>query len=229
MTSTGFETYHNEDIYKNMHDSSIADLHGPVSAHESNHTHKRKDSTYLEDEHFTTLERPIQSAPQVIVFFSFMNSRSYSWAVKHEIVNNIRRNVPQGTNVVRYHAPMIFSWEFGDKLTHSWAVAESLHVDDRVIEPMFRAVHEKRVTDLEGIRTVFEEIGIPPDMVLKEWMKPRVTNAKERMEEAVAHVDLKDVPGILVQGKYMVKLDTFGDAFNADQAVDLVKDLLARS
>lgn len=229
MTSTAFDTYPHHKSQNAMLDSSISGLHGPMSTEQAEETRTRRESNYLEDEHFTTLERPIKSAPPVIVFFSFMNSQSYDWAVKHEIVNNIRRNVPQGTNVVRYHAPMRFSWEFGDRLTHSWAVAESLQVDDRVIAPMFKAIRDKRITDLEGIRTVFEEINIPPDMVLKEWMKPWVINEKAAMDKAVAHVDLKDVPGILVQGKYMVNLDSFGDGFNADQAVDLVKDLLARS
>lgn len=228
MATAAVDTYHTQQPHQAMLDMSIADLHGPAQSEKVDHTQTRRASDYLEDEHFTTLEQPIKSAPPVIVFFSFMNPRSYSWAVKHEIVNNIRRNVPQGTSIVRYHAPMRYSWDFGEKLTHSWAVAESLHVDDRIIEPMFRAVFEKRVTDLEGIRTVFEEIGITPDIVLKEWAKPWVLNEKDAMDKAVAHVNLKDVPGILVQGKYMVNLDSFGDAFHADQAVDLVKDLLAR-
>lgn len=211
-----------------MLDQSIAEMHGPTTAEKGNNTESRRDSGYLEDTHFTTLTEPIETAPPVIVFFSFLNSNSYDWAVKREIVNNLRKNVPQGTNIVRYHAPMRFSWEFGNDLTHAWSVAESLHVDDRVIAPLFEAIHKKQVTDLEGIRTVFNDIGIPPDVFLKTWGKTWVAYHKEAMDKAVAHLNLTDVPGILVQGKYMVKLESFGDGFDASQAVDLVKDLLAR-
>lgn len=228
VPSPAFDNHSVQESRNCPHDPSISDLHGPIASEESSQNRQERASAYTEDEHFTTLDRPIESAPPVIVFFSFMNVRSYSWAVKHEIVNNIRRNVPQGTNIVRYHAPMQFSWDFGDKLTHAWSTAESLHVDDRVIAPIFKAVHEKRITDLEGIRAVFEEVGIPPSTLLQEWGKTWVLNHKDAMDRAVAHVDLKDVPGILVQGKYMVNLDSFGDAFNADQAVDLVKALLAK-
>lgn len=228
MSSTAAESKPSLTDNNTMLDPSIAELHGGGSTDTKQDTKSRRDSAYSEDTHFTTLADPVEPAPPVIVFFSFMNSHSYDWAVKHEIVNNIRRNVPQGTSIARYHAPMRFSWDFGEKLTHAWAAAESLHVDDQIIAPMFMAIHDKRVTDLEGIRTVFEQVGIPPDTLLKEWGKTWVLGHKYAMDRAVAHLDLKDVPGILVKGKYMVNLDSFGDAWNADQAVDLVKDLLAR-
>lgn len=228
VTSTALQSQYGLDSNNATFDHSMAAMHGPTSTDKANDTKARKNSGYLEDEHFTTLADPIQSAPPVVVFFSFMDSRSHDWAVKHEIVNNIRRNVPQGTSIVRYHAPMRFSWDLGDKLTHSWATAESLHVDDRIIEPMFQAIHEKSVTDFEGIRIVFDQIGIPPMRLLEEWGKTWVLNRKDAMDKAVEHVNLKDVPGILVHGKYMVNLDSF-DEFHADQAVDLVKDLLART
>lgn len=230
MSSTAFESKYNLTDNNNttMLDPSLGELHGGGSVENKEETKSRRDSAYSEDTHFTTLTDPVTAAPPVVVFFSFMNPQSYEWAVKHEIVNSIRRNVPQGTSVVRYHAPMIYSWDFGEKLTHAWAAAEKLHVDDKLIEPMFKAIFEKRVTDLEGIRTVFDQVGIPPDTLLREWGKTWVLGHKRAMDEAVAHVNLKDVPGILVKGKYMVNLESFGEAWNADQAVDLVKDLLAR-
>ncbi len=148
--------------------------------------------------------------------------------MEHQVVQNLRRNVPQGTTVSRYHAPMRFAWDFGEHLTHAWAVADALHVDDKVIGPLFEAVHGRRIHDLEGIRAIFDECGVPPDMFLEEWGKQEVILNKQTMDDAVAHVALNEVPGILVKGKYMVKLDSNGKDFSADQAVELVRKLLAR-
>lgn len=123
---------------------------------------------------------------------------------------------------------MQYSWTFGEELTHAWALAKSLQVDDKVIGPMFQSVHDKRVHDLEGIRTVFDEVGIDPLRFLREWGQEKVLRERDAMKKAVAHLDLSSVPGILVKGKYIVKLDTYDEDFSADNAVRLVKNLLAR-
>ncbi|KAK5073781.1 hypothetical protein LTR51_004363 [Lithohypha guttulata] len=175
-----------------------------------------------EDEHY-----PIDNAPPVIVFFSFLDARSKQWAVEHQVVHNIRKNVPQGTTVSRCHAPMRDTKDFGEQLTHAWAVAKSLHMDDKFITPMFEAIREKGVHDLEGIRSVFNDLGVDPSTFLKEWARDRVIADKEAMDRAVAHLDLQDVPCILVRGKDLVKLSD-GKDFTAEQAVGAVKRLLAR-
>lgn len=188
----------------------------------------RRSSFAAEDEHSHTLAEPITDAPPVVVFFSFMNEQSQKWAVEHQVVNTLRKNVRQGTTIERYHVPTRTEWTFGEELTHAWAVAKSLQVDDKVIVPLFDGVHSKRVHDLEGIRTIFDECGISPQTFLKEWGQKGVNYDKQRMEEAVAHIDLQEVPAILVKGKYMVKLDSYDQDFNANRAVELVTKLLRR-
>ena len=188
---------------------------------------RRGSAIAAEDEHCVTLADPIEDAPPVIVFFSFLDDHSKKWAIEHQVAHNIRRNVPQGTTVARYHAPMRFAWDFGETLTHAWAAAQSLQVDDRVIGPLFEAIHSKRVHDLEGVRVVFDEAGIDPSTFLKAWGQQTTLIEKERMDNAVSHLDLQTVPGILVNGKHMVKLDTH-EEFSIDKAVELVRRLLKR-
>lgn len=103
-----------------------------------------------------------------------------------------------------------------------------LQVDDKVIGPLFEAVHGKRVTDLEGVREVFDGVGIPPEMLAKEWMTQRTLMDKKRMGDAVDHLDLKNVPAILVSGKYLVKLNTYEKDFDMQGVIDMVKFLLAK-
>lgn len=202
---------------------------GSVQPEKSEEPRSRRSSGFAgEDEHSHTLAEPIADAPPVIVFFSFMNEHSKKWAVEYQVVNTLRRNVRQGTTISRYHVPTRTEWSFGEELTHAWAVAKSLQVDDKVIVPLFDGVHSKRIHDLEGIRTVFDECGISPQQFLREWGKKGVLYDKQNMDEAVNHIDLQEVPAILVNGKYLVKLDSYEKDFNADRAVDLVKTLLKR-
>lgn len=91
---------------------------------------------------------------------------------------------------------------------------------------MFQAIHDKRVHDLEGIRTVFEEVGVDPMTVLKEWGKQNIIVHKEKMDAAVAHLDIQDVPCIVIRGKHVVKLK-HGPEFETSRVVDLIKKLLA--
>lgn len=196
----------------------------PYNTQTHTQSHQTQSGTY------TTLSSPITIAPPVIVFFSFTSPNSYGWAIDHEVVQSIRRVVPQGTEISRYHAPCRKSWPaFGSDLTHSWSVAKSLGVDDRIIKPLFDAVLvDRRVTDLEGIRAVFDDCGIPPSLFLKEWGKQWVLSHKEAMDEAVEHVEVRNLPCIVVKGKYMIQGDVFGDDFRTDRMVELVKELLER-
>ena len=191
-------------------------------------TRPRRSSFVAEDEHSHILAEPITNAPPVIVFFSFTSDHSRKWAVEYQVAQTLRRNVRQGTFIERYHVPSQDASAFGQELTHAWAVAKSLQVDDKIIVPLFDAVHSKRVIDLEGIRSVFDQCGIPPQTFLQEWGRKTVLMQKETMENAVAHIDLQEVPAILVNGKYMVKLDSYDQDFNADRAVEQVKTLLSR-
>jgi thiol:disulfide interchange protein DsbA len=82
-----------------------------------------------EGEHYTVLPEPILSLPPVTVFFSFLNETSYKWATSYRVVEAIRRAVPAGTEVLRYHVSFDpYGWGSGVTLTHAWAVRVELEV-----------------------------------------------------------------------------------------------------
>lgn len=129
--------------------------------------------------------------------------------------------------MVRYH--LQGSDAFSQTLTQAWSVAEGLQVDDKIIGPMFQAVHSKRVIDLEGVREVFDGVGVPPEMLAKEFMTQKTLIGKKRMTDAVEEsgLEMKDVPAICVQGQYFVKLDAYGE-FDMQRVVEMVKALLEK-
>jgi len=157
---------------------------------------------------FLTLPHPLKGTPPVIVFFSFLDHTSYDWATKYHVVQTIRKSVPKGTEVHRYHVSTVErpNFDIGPTLTHAWAVAVDLHVDEKMIVPLFNAVLKDRtVTDLEGIRELFWKVANVPQLQFdRTWGKAAVRKEAVWMDEVTGQVYQNKIPLVLVLGKYLV-------------------------
>lgn len=183
---------------------------------------------YKKGEHYIEADDTIKQMPPVVVFFSFLDRTSRDWAVKHQIAGTIRRHIPQGTQVARYHTSNPYAKEFGDDLTESWAIASRLQVDDKVIGPLFEAIHgETKVTDMAGVKAVFDYIGIPPMKFDREYPQQTIRKEAAWMDECAQRLNIKTIPAIVVRGKYIVKTDPLGEELDADKVAEVVKYLLA--
>jgi thiol:disulfide interchange protein DsbA len=187
-------------------------------------------------EQFTTLPNPLKGTPPVIVFFSFLDHTSYDWATKYQVVQSIRKSVPKGTEVHRYHVSTVErpSFDIGPTLTHAWAAAVDLHVDEKMIIPLFDAVLRDRiVTDLEGIRELFWKVANVSQLQFdRTWGKAAVRKEAVWMDEVTRQVHQNRVPLVLVMGKYLVdsaKLQEWegseGEGYGT-MVSQLVKDIL---
>jgi thiol:disulfide interchange protein DsbA len=124
----------------------------------------------------------------------------------------------------------------GPTLTHIWAVAVDLHVDDKMIVPLFDAIlRDKIVTDLEGIREMFWRVANVPQLQFDRTLgKATVRKEAVWMDEVTRQVHQEGVPVVVVKGKYLVdgtKSDELkgleGDEFGIKVA-ELVKGILER-
>lgn len=186
-------------------------------------------ATLTEGTQFTSLSPPVPHLPPVVVFFSFLDKRSYAWATRYKIVESIRHAVPAGTEVARYHTSFDpFGWGSGKTLTHSWAVAVKLKYDDKVIEPLFVAIQEKKeVSDLDGIREVFDKLGCSKIEFDRAWESGAVMKEKAWMDEVCHKVGVEKLPAIVVNGKYFVNVDDIDNSEDFAQRVQaIVKALL---
>lgn len=182
-----------------------------------------------EEDQYTELRPAVSRLPPVVVFFSFLDKRSFMWMAQQKIVESLRHALPAGTEVSRYHTSFdLFGWGSGETLTHSWAVAANLHYDDKVVGPLFEAIQErKEVSDLGGIREVFDRVGCPKTLFDQEWGKEAVLKEKAWMDEACRKVGVEKLPAIVVNGKYVVNVDKIEKAEDFGQRVQaVVKALL---
>lgn len=159
---------------------------------------------------YSTLPTRIKGTPPpVIVFFSFLDETSYLWTTKNRVTQNIRRSLPAGTEVHRYH---VYSFStsggnFGHELTHAWAVATHLHVDDKIIIPMFEKVlKEKVVIDVEGIREVFwRDAGVDHVRFDRAWVDPSVVAEMRYQDELTRKLPSEQkLPCIVITGQRII-------------------------
>ncbi|AIJ08176.1 MULTISPECIES: thiol:disulfide interchange protein DsbA [Edwardsiella] len=185
---------------------------------------------FTNGEQYTTLDKPVSGAPQVLEFFSFYCPHCYEFAEVYHIPQAIEGKLPQGIKLTKYHVE--FLGPLGKQLTQAWAVAMALGVEDKITQPMFDAVQKTQSIKTEAdIRNVFIQAGVKPqeyDAALNSFV---VKSLVVQQEKAAEDFQLRGVPAVFVNGKYMVKsdgLDTSSMANYVAQFANVVHFLVSQ-
>lgn len=179
---------------------------------------------------YVTLDRPETQEPQVLEFFSFYCPHCYQFARIYHIPDAIQKELPAGIKITKYHVD--FLGPLGKELTKAWAVAIALGIEDKISPLMFDAVQKTQTVETpEDIRQVFIDAGVTGeeyDSALNSFV---VKSLVVQQEKAAADLQLRGVPSIFVNGKYMIKndgLDTSSMDIYVKQYADVVKYLLTK-
>ncbi|PLR33591.1 thiol:disulfide interchange protein DsbA [Chimaeribacter californicus] len=179
---------------------------------------------------FVTLDKPVSGEPQVLEFFSFYCPHCYQFEKIYHISDTIKKNLPQGTKVTKYHVE--FLGPLGKEMTQAWAVALALGVEDKVAPLMFDAVQKTQVVQTaDDIKKVFIQAGVTSEEYDSAWNSFVVKSLVVQQEKAAADMGLQGVPSIFVNGKYMVKndgLDMSSMDIYSKQYSDVVNFLLTQ-
>ncbi|MCE9903685.1 thiol:disulfide interchange protein DsbA, partial [Hafnia paralvei] len=139
-------------------------------------------------------------------FFSFYCPHCYEFEEVYHVSDAVRKGLPEGVKMTKYHVE--FLGPLGKQLTQAWAVAMALGVEDKITQPMFEAVQKTQsVQSPEDIRNVFIKAGVSAadyDGALNSFV---VKSLVVQQEKAAEDLQLRGVPAIFVNGKYMVKND----------------------
>lgn len=184
---------------------------------------------YEDGKQYTTLEKPVAGAPQVLEFFSFFCPHCYQFEEVLHISDNVKKKLPEGVKMTKYHVNFM-GGDLGKELTQAWAVAMALGVEDKITVPMFEAVQKNQtVQTVADIRKVFVDAGVKGEDYDAAWNSFVVKSLVAQQEKAAADFQLQGVPAMYVNGKYQLNpqgMDTSNmDAFVAQYA-DTVKQLV---
>ncbi|WP_075182404.1 thiol:disulfide interchange protein DsbA [Pantoea sp. 1.19] len=187
-------------------------------------------ATYSDGKQYVTLPKAVQGEPQVLEFFSFFCPHCYQFENVYHVSEAVKKNLPEGTRMVKYHVDFL-GGDFGPVVTHAWAVAMALGVEDRVTTPIFEGIQKNQeIRDPATLKATFvQAAGITPEQYDAAWNSFAVKALVAQQQKAAADVDLRGVPAMFVNGKYMINnggLDTRSqENFTAEYA-NVVKFLL---
>ncbi|RTF63632.1 thiol:disulfide interchange protein DsbA [Serratia marcescens] len=176
---------------------------------------------------YVTLDKPVPGEPQVLEFFSFYCPHCYQFEQVYHVSENVKKALPAGTKMTKYHVE--FLGPLGKQLTQAWAVAMALGVEDKVSPLMFEAVQKTQTVQTpDDIRNVFVKAGVTAADYDAAWNSFVVKSLVVQQEKAAEDLQLRGVPAVFVNGKYMVKndgLDTSSMDAYVKQFADVVKFL----
>ncbi|MCL2896952.1 MULTISPECIES: thiol:disulfide interchange protein DsbA [Brenneria] len=177
---------------------------------------------------YVELDKPATQEPQVLEFFSFYCPHCYQFSEVYHIPQTVEKALPAGTKMTRYHVD--FLGPLGKNLSQAWAVAIALGVEDKITPLMFDAVQKTQsLQKPDDIRQVFINAGVSAeeyDGALNSFV---VKSLVVQQEKAAADLQLRGVPAMFVNGKYMIKndgLDTSSMDAYVKQYADVVKFLI---
>lgn len=163
-------------------------------------------TSIIEGNQYIILTQPIHNAPKLLEFFSFYCPHCYQFEHIYHITNNIEQNLPKNVNFSKYHVN--FLGNLGKQLTHAWAVAIALRIENKISPLLFAAIQkQKSIHTVEDIRAIFIKFGISKEKYDVTWNSTLVKSLIIDQEQAAKNLHLNEVPSIFVNGKYMIKND----------------------
>ncbi|MFW5393882.1 thiol:disulfide interchange protein DsbA [Yersinia sp. 2544 StPb PI] len=179
---------------------------------------------------YQTLNKPVTGEPQVLEFFSFYCPHCFQFEEVYHIPQAVKKALPEGTKMTRYHVE--FLGPLGKQLTQAWAVAMALGVEEKITPLMFEGVQKTQTIQTpDDIRNVFIKAGVSGedyDAALNSFV---VKSLVAQQQKAAEDLQLRGVPAMFVNGKYMIKndgMDTSSMDTYVKQYADVVKFLLTQ-
>ncbi len=187
---------------------------------------------FSEGQQYIQLDKPVTNEPQVLEFFSFYCPHCYEFEQNYHISSSVKQALPAGTKITKYHVDFL-GGDMGKQVTQAWAVAMALGVEDKVSPLLFHGIQKTQTIQTpDDIRNVFIKAGVSAAEYDGAWNSFVVKSLVVQQEKAASDLQLRGVPAMFVNGKYMVKndgLDMSSKEVYVKQFVDVVKYLLTQN
>ncbi|MBS9439324.1 thiol:disulfide interchange protein DsbA [Photorhabdus noenieputensis] len=181
-------------------------------------------ANFTEGKQYTELKPPVADQPPVLEFFSFYCPHCYQFEEIFKVPQTVKQHLPEGTKLVRYHVD--FLGPLGKELTTAWAAAMAMGVEDKVTPVLFEGIQKTLVIKTPNdIRNAFIKAGVTAEDYDAAMSSFVVKSLVVKQQKAAQDLQLRGVPAMFVNGKYMVKNDGI-DATSADNYAKSYSDVV---
>ncbi|XRY30828.1 MAG: DsbA family protein [Buchnera aphidicola (Tetraneura akinire)] len=162
---------------------------------------KVNSQTFLEGTNYIRLPNPIENAATITEYFSFYCKYCYQFEKELHLYSHLSKNI----KINSYHVEF-FKNKQEKILTHIWSIAKLIHVENKIILPIFEFINEtKNQINFRAIKKIFiENTNISKQEFYKLWNSYSVLNLIAENKKQSKKIYLSYVPQIIINGKYMI-------------------------
>ncbi|MFD2179330.1 thiol:disulfide interchange protein DsbA/DsbL [Veronia pacifica] len=189
-------------------------LLGALSAHAAQ---------FKEGNHYRVLDQPKSEAPNVTEFFSFYCPHCNNL---EPAMVALKKQLPDNAKLYKNHVSFM-GGNMGIEVSKAYATAELLKVEDKITPVLFDRIHRlrKQPKSVDELRQIFIDEGVSADKFDKTFNSFPVNAMSNRYMAAFKKTGLTGVPGLVVNGKYVVQMQSLK---SIDELFELVDYLLER-
>ncbi|GAD81124.1 thiol:disulfide interchange protein DsbA/DsbL [Vibrio ezurae] len=176
---------------------------------------------FTEGQNYTVLDLPASSSPTVNEFFSFYCPHCYQF---EPIIKNLKASLPSNAKFQKSHVSFM-GGNMGLSMSKAYATMVVLEVEDKMIPVMFNRIHKLNAAprDEAELRQVFLDEGVDAKKFDAAFKGFAVDSMARRFDKQFKDSNLKGVPSIVVNNKYLVDM---GSVKSTKDLSDLVNYLL---
>jgi thiol:disulfide interchange protein DsbA len=178
---------------------------------------------FSEGDHYTVLEGQPSPTPTVTEFFSFYCGHCYKF---EGVIEHVKNGIPENASFQKSHVAFMGS-NMAVPMAKAYATMVVLKNEETMIPAMFRQVQELRKPprDEAELRQIFIDNGTDAKKFDAAYNGFAVDSMQKRFDKQFDASKLTGVPGVVVNGKYVVVADKIT---SIDQYIELVNFLLKK-
>ncbi|WWO99690.1 MAG: DsbA family protein [Candidatus Dasytiphilus stammeri] len=152
--------------------------------------------SFINGEHYITLNKPISGIPKVVEFFSFLCPHCYQLeSMFHQKKNSSK------FKIFKYHVG--FTTENEKILTQAWSIAIALGIEQRTILPIFEIIIKNNLS-YNNLCKVFTNLGISKRDYYYLWNSYYIRLLSFKQAQLANRIGINTVPTIVIDGKYVI-------------------------
>ena len=178
---------------------------------------------FKEGVNYDVVSQTGSAQPEVLEFFSYLCPHCAKF---EPIAEDLKKSLPEGVPMKKN--PVAFlGREMGPEFQRAYAVANLLNVEGKLTPAIFDKIHnQKQVPQSRGdLKQIFVDNGVPAEEFDGAVDSFAVSGMVSQFDRNTESYNVRGVPAFLVNGKYMVKIESIT---SQEQFNQLVQFLLAK-
>ncbi|ELM3615657.1 thiol:disulfide interchange protein DsbA/DsbL [Aeromonas sobria] len=177
---------------------------------------------FKEGVNYDVVKQTASAKPEVMEFFSYFCPHC---ATFEPIVEQLQAGLPKGVPLKKN--PVNFmGGEMGPEMQRAYAVATLLNAESKVTPAIFSKMQQRQYpTSRDDVKKIFVDNGVPAEEFDGAVDSFAVSGMVSQFDRNMQSYNIRGVPAFLVNGKYMVKIESIT---SQEQFNKLVQFLLTK-